>query len=156
MARITQILENCDGQTKLADWYKWAFPTDTWGFEGMNKGATFQDAFECLQVGFDFYTFLGVSDSLVRERVFDALATLMGCDYEHIYYQWLNEGKKPLGNQMVRDMRSLRFSKDERDEEIKKLKAKVKKLEKDVSDAGWQYEYDHADDWRKPTEMGQL
>lgn len=33
---------------------------------------------------------------------------------------------------------------------------KIKKLEKQVSDAGWQYEYDHADDWRKPTEMGQL
>ena len=33
---------------------------------------------------------------------------------------------------------------------------KSKELEKRVSDAGWQYEYDHADDWRKPTEMGQL
>jgi hypothetical protein len=33
---------------------------------------------------------------------------------------------------------------------------KVKKLEKQVSDAGWQYEYDHRDDWRKPTEMGTL
>ena len=33
---------------------------------------------------------------------------------------------------------------------------KIKKLEKQVSDAGWQYEYDHADDWRKPTEMGML
>ena len=33
---------------------------------------------------------------------------------------------------------------------------KVKELEKQVSDAGWQYEYDHADDWRKPTEMGML
>lgn len=33
---------------------------------------------------------------------------------------------------------------------------KIKELEKRVSDAGWQYEYDHADDWRKPTEMGML
>jgi len=32
----------------------------------------------------------------------------------------------------------------------------VSELEKKISDAGWQYEYDHADDWRKPTEMGQL
>ena len=31
---------------------------------------------------------------------------------------------------------------------------KIKKLEKRVSDAGWQYEYDHRDDWRKITEMG--
>jgi len=27
---------------------------------------------------------------------------------------------------------------------------------KEVSDVGWQYEYDYADDWRKPVEMGQL
>ena len=33
---------------------------------------------------------------------------------------------------------------------------KINELEKKVSDAGWRYEYDHADDWRKPTEMGQL
>ena len=33
---------------------------------------------------------------------------------------------------------------------------KIKELEKQVSDAGWRYEYDHHDDWRKPTEMGQL
>ena len=31
---------------------------------------------------------------------------------------------------------------------------KIKELEKRASDAGWQYEYDHRDDWRKPTEMG--
>ena len=156
MSKVTDMLEKFNGQSKIREWYKWAYPTDDWGFDGLNKAATFQDAFECLQVGFDFYTFLGVSDSIVRERVFDALAVLMGCDYEHIYYQWLNESKEPFGLELVTDMQGLRFTKDERDEEIKKLKAKVKKLEKRVSDAGWQYEYDHADDWRKPTEMGQL
>lgn len=31
---------------------------------------------------------------------------------------------------------------------------KIKEMEKRVSDAGWQYEYDHRDDWRKITEMG--
>ena len=33
---------------------------------------------------------------------------------------------------------------------------KIKELEKRVSDYGWQYEYDHTDDWRRPTEMGML
>ena len=28
--------------------------------------------------------------------------------------------------------------------------------EEKVSNAEWQYENDHADDWRKPVEMGQL
>lgn len=43
------------------------------------------------------------------------------------------------------------------------LKAKVaglteenKSLKKSVSDAGWAWEAEHADDWRKPVEMGQL
>ena len=142
-------MDNYNGQSFIADWYKNAFPSDSYGYLMMNKSNTFQDAFECLQVGFDFYTFLGVSDSLVRERVFDALATLMGCSYDHLYYQWLNHSKNPLEGRVITDMSGLRFKKDDRDE-------KIAELEKRVSDAGWQYEYDHADDWRKPTEMGQL
>lgn len=41
------------------------------------------------------------------------------------------------------------------DEAEKNSEKKIKALEKRVSDAGWQYEYDHHDDWRKPREMGQ-
>ena len=29
----------------------------------------------------------------------------------------------------------------------------IRRLEREVSDAGWQREYDHADDWRIPHEM---
>ena len=150
MSRVTNMLENYNGQTKIREWYKECYPTDELGGE-INQNATFQDAFECLQVGFNFYAFLGVDDSLVRERVFTALATLMGCSYEHVYYQWLNESKEPFGLQLVTDMQGLRFKKNE-DEKDKK----IAELEKRVSDYGWRYEYDHADDWRKPTEMGQL
>lgn len=101
-----------DGQSKVADWYAVAFPNDEWGNEMMNKGLLFQDVFECLQVGFNIYALLGAGDSIVRERVFDALATLMGCDYEHIYYQWRDHSKEPLGMQVVRDMTGLRFKND--------------------------------------------
>ena len=52
------------------------------------------------------------------------------------------------------------FSRSDVEKAIRKAldmqSGKVKKLEKQVSDAGWQYEYDHRDDWRKPTEMGML
>lgn len=41
-------------------------------------------------------------------------------------------------------------------EDMPDLEKKVKELEKQVSDAGWRYEADHADDWRKITEMGML
>jgi hypothetical protein len=98
-----------NGLSKVSDWYAAAFPQDEWGNEMMNKGIVFQDVYECLQVGFNIYALLGALDSVVRERVFDALATLMGCDYEHIYYQWLNHGKSPLGLKLVSDMSGLRF-----------------------------------------------
>ena len=101
-----------NGQSKVADWYRLAFPHDEWGNEMMNKGITFQDVFECLQVGFNIYALLGGVDSVVRERVFDALATLMDCDYEHIYYQWLNHSKEPLGRKICENLSGLRFKND--------------------------------------------
>ena len=108
MCKVDNIREHYNGQTKIKDFYKEAYPTDEMG-DNLNASATFQDAYECLQVGFNFYAFLGVSDSLVRERIFDALATLMGCDYEHVYYQWLNHSKEPFGLEMVVNMQGLRF-----------------------------------------------
>ncbi len=108
MCKVDNIREHYNGQTKIKDFYKEAYPTDEMG-DNLNASATFQDAYECLQVGFNFYTFLGVDDSLVRERIFDALATLMGCSYEHVYYQWLNHSKEPFGLEMVVNMQGLRF-----------------------------------------------
>lgn len=109
MCRVDNIREKCDGQTKLFDFYRVRYPDDTEMIGQINRNATFQDAFECLQAGFNFYAFLGVDDSLVRERIFDALATLMGCPYEHVYYQWLDHSKEPFGLRMVTDMAGLRF-----------------------------------------------
>ena len=41
-------------------------------------------------------------------------------------------------------------------EENEKLKEENRELRKQISDAGWRYEYDHRNDWRKPVEMGML
>lgn len=109
MCKVDNIREKYNGQTKLYDFYRECYPTDTEMIEQINRNATFQDAFECLQVGFDFYAFLGVGDSIVRERVFDALATLMGCSYDHVYYQWLNHSVRPLRGVIIDDMTGLRF-----------------------------------------------
>ena len=108
MCRVDNIREHYNGQTKIKDFYKEAYPTDEMG-DNLNASATFQDAYECLQTGFNFYAFLGVDDSLIRERIFDALATLMGCSYEHVYYQWLNHSKEPFGLEVVVNMQGLRF-----------------------------------------------
>jgi hypothetical protein len=113
MCRVDNIREKFNGQTKLFDFYRVCYPTDTEMIGKINRNATFQDAFECLQAGFNFYAFLGVDDSLVRERVFDALATLMGCSYEHVYYQWLYRSKEPFGLELVTYMAGLRFKNEE-------------------------------------------
>ncbi len=53
----------------------------------------FLDLFNGMLEGKDIYDMLNVSDSLIRERVFERLAYLMGIDYQIIYYLWLNENK---------------------------------------------------------------
>lgn len=113
MCNIDNIKEKYDGRSKLYDFYRECYPDDTEMIEQINRNATFQDAFECLQVGFNFYAFLGVNDSIVRERVFEALAALMGCSYDHIYYQWLDHGEEPFGLVAVTDMDGLRFKNEE-------------------------------------------
>ena len=95
------------GQSKVRDWYQTRWESDDLGLE-INPGITFQDLFDAMQRGVDVYAFLGVGDSIVRERVFDALATMMECSYDHIYYQWLNHG--PDGPIVLYDdLKGLRF-----------------------------------------------
>lgn len=102
-------VKGCD---RVYDWYVDKYPHDDWAKENLNKGILFQDVYECLQVGFNIYALLGAGDSIVRERVFEALATLMDCGYEHIYYQWLNHSKDPLEGKKIEDMRGMRFKND--------------------------------------------
>lgn len=68
------------------------FPTDDLGKE-INKDLTFLDLFNGMLEGKDIYDMLDVSDSLIRDRVLERLADLMGIDYQIIYYLWLNENK---------------------------------------------------------------
>jgi hypothetical protein len=75
--------------TNVREWYSYAYPTDTWAIENLNKLVSFDDIYECLQLGCNVYTLLGVSDSIVRERVFEALSNVLGCDYDVIYHLWL-------------------------------------------------------------------
>lgn len=48
----------------------------------------------------------------------------------------------------------LGVSKEEVLEWLKKQKETIKKQRKEISDAGWRYEAEHADDWRIPRDMG--
>ena len=64
-------------------------PTDELASE-INDTATFNELLNKLKSGEDIYAFLGVSDSLVRERLFEGLATLIGEDYNYVYKLWLD------------------------------------------------------------------
>lgn len=72
----------------IKEWYLENFSSDTMGLD-INDGITFEDLFHVLDRRQDVYDFLGVLDSLIRERVFVKLAEIIEADYEYVYDQWL-------------------------------------------------------------------
>lgn len=73
---------------KLRDFYVREYPTDELGPE-INPDADFEGLFETLDHYRDVYEYIGVEDSIVRERLFSRLAKVMDCDYGYVYDQWL-------------------------------------------------------------------
>lgn len=74
--------------SNVKEWYIETYSTDTMG-EEIRSDITFNDIFKALDSRKDFYDFIGVSDSVIRERIFTQLAKIMGVDYMYIYNQWL-------------------------------------------------------------------
>ena len=74
--------------SNIKQWYVEEHSTDELG-EELKDDITFNGLFRCLDSYKDVYEFLGVSDSLVRERVFNQLSIVIGVDYDYIYEQWL-------------------------------------------------------------------
>ena len=72
----------------IREYYLATFPTDELGTE-INPHATFEVLLHVLNNYEDVYEYIGVSDSLVRERCFQRLSELTNTDYEDIYYLWL-------------------------------------------------------------------
>ena len=72
----------------IKEWYLENFSSDTMGLD-INDGITFEDLFHVLDRRQDVYDFLGVLDSVIRERVFVKLAEIIEADYEYVYDQWL-------------------------------------------------------------------
>ncbi len=73
--------------TKLKEYYMAKYSTDELGQE-IKDNLTFTDLFECLDNYQCVYDFINVDDSIVRERLFQALSIVMKCDYDYIYQQW--------------------------------------------------------------------
>lgn len=72
----------------IKEFYTSNFPTDELGNE-IDTNATFKGLFHILDTYEDVYKYIGVADSLIRERIFEKLANELGVDYKEIYNQWL-------------------------------------------------------------------
>ena len=72
---------------KIKEFYLENYPTDELGVE-INPEANFESLWIVIRGGL-FYEYIGVFDSIVRERVFEKLSELTGHDYDYIYNQWL-------------------------------------------------------------------
>lgn len=73
---------------KIKNWYVEAYPTDELGAE-IDSKVSFKDLQEALKTSECVYSVIGVDDSLVRERVFYKLSTILKVGYDTIYNQWL-------------------------------------------------------------------
>jgi len=72
----------------IKEFYLNNYPTDELGVELDNK-ATFAGLVTQLFGGMDVYDYIGVGDSLVRERLFSELAKQLNKPYDFVYELWL-------------------------------------------------------------------
>lgn len=86
----TQQDEDLTPSSNVKDAYCNAYETDELGLE-INPKLTFNDVHKALKSGKDFYDFIGVGDSLVRERIFEMMSDIFNKDYDYFYNLWLGK-----------------------------------------------------------------
>ena len=72
----------------IREFYLENYPTDDLGLE-LNETPTFPGLLNQLIVDGDVYRYIGVSDSLVRERLFEKLTEELKVSYDYVYNLWL-------------------------------------------------------------------
>ena len=72
----------------IKEYYVENFPTDNLGLE-LNETPTFPGLLNQLIVDGDVYRYIGVSDSVIRERLFEKLADTLNVKYDYVYNLWL-------------------------------------------------------------------
>jgi hypothetical protein len=72
----------------IKKFYTENFSSDESGLE-INENATFQGLFQVLDNYDDVYEYIGICDSLVRERIFWELSKVMEVHYQIVYDQWM-------------------------------------------------------------------
>lgn len=74
---------------KLKEFYLQNYPTDELGCE-ISPSATTAGLLNELVSGGDVYEYIGVGDSLIRERMFEVLSDELNTSYDYVYNLWLN------------------------------------------------------------------
>jgi ATP-dependent RNA circularization protein (DNA/RNA ligase family) len=74
--------------TNIKSWYRVNFSEDELGHE--IRDITFLELFKNIDRGICPYDTIRVQDSIIRERLFEALANIFQTDYNYIYKKWLN------------------------------------------------------------------
>ena len=72
----------------IREFYLERYPTDELGME-LNETPTFAGLLNQLIVGGDVYRYIGVGDSIVREKLFERLAEELEVSYDYVYNLWL-------------------------------------------------------------------
>ncbi len=72
----------------IREYYLETYPTDDLGLE-LNPTPTFAGLLNQLIIGGDVYRYIGVGDSLIRERLFERLAEELNVKYDYVYNLWL-------------------------------------------------------------------
>jgi hypothetical protein len=76
--------------SNLREFYLNNYPTDELGME-INENVTFAGLLNQLIIDGDVYKYIGVGDSIIRERLFEGLANELGTSYDYVYDLWMNE-----------------------------------------------------------------
>ena len=75
---------------KIRKFYLKKYPNDELGVQ-LNNKVTFSGLLNKLTNNNDVYEYIGVTDCLVRERVFKQLANLIEKPYDYVYDLWMNQ-----------------------------------------------------------------
>jgi hypothetical protein len=75
-------------QSEIKTWYLTTYSEDKQGVN-IKWNVTFEQAYNCLKSKEDFYEFIGIADTIIRERIFEKIAELYEIDYSVVYNQWL-------------------------------------------------------------------
>ena len=72
----------------IREFYLENYPSDELGVE-VNDDLTFSGLLNVLFTDGNVYEYIGVADSVIRERLFERLAEELGTPYDYVYNLWL-------------------------------------------------------------------